>query len=288
MERVKIDAFLCGARQGGADGHYLYTAFRKAYPALWKTHLQEFFETAGFVPLYELAASIAGKYELMRLFPDDAPYVMKLLELLKSFEDSPARGSDDFFDHFADGTGPEFFVAASGMDAVTLITIHKAKGLEFPVVIIPFVELGFALTKQGTPTDIVEGDDALSLIRLAKDHTAYSPELKRYYLDKKRKVYTDDLNTLYVALTRPAYELYLFVPAMAGRRANDIGMLIWDDAPLPKLPDLYSGIYVREGGARAAYEQLADEIAEAISAARPGARKIGGVTDKALKTDSAA
>lgn len=80
----------------------------------------------------------------------------------------------------------------------------------------------------------------------------------------------------------------LGVMAVTRRRANDVGMLIWDDAPLPKLPDLYSGIYVREGGARAAYEQLADEIAEAISDARPGARKIVGVPDKALKTDSAA
>jgi hypothetical protein len=38
-------------------------------------------------------------------------------------------------------------------------------------------------------------------------------------------------------------------------------MLVWEDPPLPKLPDLYSGIYVREGGARAIYEQLADDIA---------------------------
>ena len=44
-------------------------------------------------------------------------------------------------------------------------------------------------------------------------------------------------------------------------RATDLGMMIWEDAPLPKLPDLYRGIYVREGGARAAYEQLADEMA---------------------------
>jgi DNA-binding transcriptional LysR family regulator len=49
------------------------------------------------------------------------------------------------------------------------------------------------------------------------------------------------------------------------RRANDHGLVVWDDAPLPKLPDLYSGIYVREGGPRAAYEQLADEIAEVLS-----------------------
>jgi DNA-binding transcriptional LysR family regulator len=44
-------------------------------------------------------------------------------------------------------------------------------------------------------------------------------------------------------------------------RANEIGMLIWEDGPLPKLPDLHTGIYVREGGARVIYEQLADEIA---------------------------
>jgi DNA-binding transcriptional LysR family regulator len=80
----------------------------------------------------------------------------------------------------------------------------------------------------------------------------------------------------------------LGVMAVTRRRANDIGMLIWDDAPLPKLPDLYSGIYVREGGARAAYEQLADEIAEAINTARPGARKIVAVADKTLEANSAA
>jgi len=48
------------------------------------------------------------------------------------------------------------------------------------------------------------------------------------------------------------------------RRANEFGMGIWEDAPLPKLDSLYSGIYIREGGPRAAYEQLADEIVEIL------------------------
>jgi DNA-binding transcriptional LysR family regulator len=47
------------------------------------------------------------------------------------------------------------------------------------------------------------------------------------------------------------------------RRANEFGMVTWDDAPLPKLDDLYSGIYIREGS-HAAYEQLADEIVETL------------------------
>jgi len=57
----------------------------------------------------------------------------------------------------------------------------------------------------------------------------------------------------------------LGVMAIIRRRAGDNGMVVWEDAPLPKLPDLYSGVYIREGGARAAYEQLADEIAESLT-----------------------
>jgi hypothetical protein len=53
----------------------------------------------------------------------------------------------------------------------------------------------------------------------------------------------------------------LGVMAITRRRTAKVGMLVWENPPLLKLPDLYSGIYVREGGARAVYEQLADDIA---------------------------
>ena len=75
----------------------------------------------------------------------------------------------------------------------------------------------------------------------------------------------------------------LGVMAVTRRRANDIGLLIWEDAPLPKLPDLYSGIYLREGGARAAYEQLADDIAAVLF--EPAGRAPNLMR---VKTDSAA
>jgi DNA-binding transcriptional LysR family regulator len=65
----------------------------------------------------------------------------------------------------------------------------------------------------------------------------------------------------------------LGVMALTQRRASEVGLVIWDDAPLPKLPDLYSGVYIREGGNRAAFEQLADEIGAAINASRESARK---------------
>lgn len=47
-------------------------------------------------------------------------------------------------------------------------------------------------------------------------------------------------------------------------RAGDLGLLAWEDGPLPVLPNLHLGIHVREGGPQAVYEQLADEIAEGL------------------------
>jgi len=74
----------------------------------------------------------------------------------------------------------------------------------------------------------------------------------------------------------------LGVMAIIRRRANDLGMVTWDDGPLPKLPDLHTGIYVREGGAHAVYEQLADEIAESLyHGAAGGRQKPVPILDKA-------
>lgn len=56
----------------------------------------------------------------------------------------------------------------------------------------------------------------------------------------------------------------LGVMAMARSRTGVPGLTVWEDAPLPKLPDVSCGIYVRDGGDRAALEQLADSIAETL------------------------
>jgi DNA-binding transcriptional LysR family regulator len=48
-------------------------------------------------------------------------------------------------------------------------------------------------------------------------------------------------------------------------RVPQTGLTIWEDAPLPELPQLFCGIYLREGGGnRVALEELADDIANVL------------------------
>ena len=48
------------------------------------------------------------------------------------------------------------------------------------------------------------------------------------------------------------------------RRASVLDLTEWVDGPLPKPAPLHSAVYVREGGSRDVYEQLADQIAAVI------------------------
>jgi DNA-binding transcriptional LysR family regulator len=66
----------------------------------------------------------------------------------------------------------------------------------------------------------------------------------------------------------------LGVMVLPRSRVPQTTLTIWEDAPLPELPQLYCGIYLREGGDnRAALEDLADEIAKVL---RPQLQVRGG------------
>ncbi len=78
----------------------------------------------------------------------------------------------------------------------------------------------------------------------------------------------------------------LGVMPIARSVATAAGLIIWEDAPLPKLPSLYSGVYVREGGEQQAYLQLADDIAEALYGSSRRVPKL--VVDRPRKASPAA
>jgi DNA-binding transcriptional LysR family regulator len=58
-----------------------------------------------------------------------------------------------------------------------------------------------------------------------------------------------------------AVEAGLGIMVLPRQRVARANLIVWDDAPLPKPPEIYCGIYLREGPNRAALEELADELA---------------------------
>lgn len=58
------------------------------------------------------------------------------------------------------------------------------------------------------------------------------------------------------------------VLVMPRGRALQNGLEIWEDAPLPKLPEIHCGLFVHEGGNRAACLELADYLAADLLTSR--------------------
>jgi ATP-dependent helicase/nuclease subunit A len=121
-----------------------------------------------------------------------------LVEIVAALED---RRSTD-----PEGESP---LADENTDAVRLMTIHAAKGLEAPIVVVP--DLGRArhdgfreaveiatLTVDGVPALALKVGDRLNLARIAVD------------LEDARHDDAEDLRLLYVALTRARDRLVLF------------------------------------------------------------------------------
>lgn len=99
-------------------------------------------------------------------------------------------------------------VIPEGIDAVRVMSIHKSKGLEFPVVIYPFATSPVKASEKffWTNDTHIEGlSSAIMPIRKELTETRFSGVYEGE-MDKSR---LDLVNVLYVALTRPKDRLYI-------------------------------------------------------------------------------
>lgn len=194
---------------------YTYTEFRKVYPEIWNQLIDEFFRSVGLYPLYELAVSIYHRFTVLLNFPSSQGFLMHFLELIKSQEEDHADiGS--FLDYFENLEGEKLYVPVTESDAIKILTIHKSKGLEFPVVILPFLGMEIQVGSQSPdhPQSYIlnREEDAMRLLRLKTKYLGFSQGLYTLYAQEYKKTFLTELNTTYVALTRPQCELYAFIP----------------------------------------------------------------------------
>jgi ATP-dependent exoDNAse (exonuclease V) beta subunit len=165
----------------------------------------------------------------MEQYPEQQAFILKFLEIIKTQEKENA-GIGAFLEYFDAAEDRDLYVNVTDSDAVTVLTVHKAKGLEFPVVIMPFLEMRIGGPRSGAGSfDIEEGDDGVSLVRLSKKYARYSEELRRRFGAGYRKSFIDELDAVYVALTRAKCELYAFIPKRASTGANPVRFLVSEE-----------------------------------------------------------
>lgn len=100
-----------------------------------------------------------------------------------------------------------------GQDAITIITIHKAKGLQYPIVLIPYADWSMESnhsTQLWTQADDEPLNEMGDVLVNYVQSLGKSPFSKDYF---KELIYSriDSLNLLYVAVTRAESELYLII-----------------------------------------------------------------------------
>jgi ATP-dependent exoDNAse (exonuclease V) beta subunit len=114
--------------------------------------------------------------------------------------------------------------AANNPDAVQIMTVHKSKGLEFPVVILPHFSENAKSSDLwiNVPDDLCDLPAAYIKVESIKDGDSFDEEgddlSSEIGLEKKRR-YLDEINNLYVACTRAATRLY-FIQEKGGSIFN--------------------------------------------------------------------
>ncbi|MBA0885379.1 UvrD-helicase domain-containing protein [Flavobacterium undicola] len=143
---------------------------------------------------------------------DGNAYVQYFLDIVLERDVRNQAGIADFL-IFWDKNGEKFSIPSpEGNNAVRIMTIHKSKGLEFPVVIMPFAEEDYnRKPKDKLWLDAEEMD--LGLPKVLIDNSSavegFGEEAKLVYDQKKQEELLDNVNVLYVALTRAEEQLYV-------------------------------------------------------------------------------
>ncbi len=164
------------------------------------------------LPLYELVEHLIRIFKLGET--RELAYLQAFQDAVLEFTDNEAGDTYSFLEWWKD-KGHEYSVQVSEqMNAMRILTIHKSKGLQFKVVVIPFCD--WKLDHAPTSTNIMwlqseqKPLSAVGLMPLRYTSKLKDTVYRQDYYDEMIRTHIDNLNLLYVAFTRAEECLYAF------------------------------------------------------------------------------
>ncbi|MCE5347394.1 MAG: UvrD-helicase domain-containing protein [Bacteroidales bacterium] len=216
---------------------------------------ESFLDRIKLLPLYETTESIIGFFGLGE-YSWNVAYLNTFQDYVMSFTGKKNLDIQSFLDWWK-ATGIKKSVVLPGnQDAMRILTIHKSKGLEYKVVILPFLSWNLDYPSSKQPVLWVKPESApfneLGIVPVKYNKELADTIFADDYINEKFSVYIDNINLLYVAFTRAKDAIYSFSsdnPKSKGTVSMVLKNAVSDNQISQKMQVLnLSGFYNSEAG----------------------------------------
>lgn len=167
------------------------------------------------LPLFELTETLVSIFKLGAI-KGELAYLITFQNLVLEFYSREKNDLGAFLDWWEDNKAKKSIQVSGEVDAVQILTIHKAKGLQFKYVIIPFCSWGLDHDNWQAPNLWVRSQsepfNGFGYLPVKYSSTLKETLFASYYEEEHTRSYLDNLNLLYVALTRAEHGMIVMAP----------------------------------------------------------------------------
>lgn len=138
-------------------------------------------------------------------------YILNFLDVILEYSSKNESDLNSFLDFWDTKKEKASIKTPKGVDAIQIMTIHKSKGLEFPVVILPFLDWQKKNSKIWIPLQKDE-ENPFETFYVGINNELKSiknEEIQSKINAEENMGQLDEINTLYVATTRAKEQLYM-------------------------------------------------------------------------------
>lgn len=163
--------------------------------------------------LFEATEKLISVFKIKE-WNNETVFLQAFQDVVFKFVSSSNADLNSFLRWWDENSEKKFIDAPENENAFRIMTIHKSKGLDFKVVIVPFCNWNLDASTYSAPllwceTD-VEPFNELPLMPVKYGASLKETIFQNEYFDEQMHQYVDNLNLAYVAFTRARNEMYCF------------------------------------------------------------------------------